>query len=253
MSEELGRISKPLAEQYKQGRRLFLLPLLITPPSPPEDLAAITARYWKDADNQISSLELKIGSVNRIYHEMVSTEGGNGLKTIESISKESSRLVNAITQRGALLMPTEDEDVLSEYMDWGRCLSAGLFNHKVFSTVLNNYQQAHNRRNQIISQRIGEGLKENEIGLLLISENHNVQFPQDVEVFYIAPPALDEFKRWLRQKQVTDTETEQTSSDDQIRNEPQLQSQGHPKKTRAQAMPEEGKGSKNKLRALQSN
>ena len=35
-------------------------------------------------------------------------------------------------------------------------------------------------------------------GLLLISERHQVQFPQDIEVFYVSPPALDEFHRWLQ-------------------------------------------------------
>jgi hypothetical protein len=30
----------------------------------------------------------------------------------------------------------------------------------------------------------------------LISERHQVQFPTDIEVFYVAPPALDEFRRW---------------------------------------------------------
>jgi hypothetical protein len=32
-------------------------------------------------------------------------------------------------------------------------------------------------------------------------ENHEVQFPPDIQVFYIAPPALDEMKRWLRERQ----------------------------------------------------
>ena len=31
-----------------------------------------------------------------------------------------------------------------------------------------------------------------------MSERHQVQFPEDIEVFYIAPPALDEFRRWLQ-------------------------------------------------------
>ena len=37
-----------------------------------------------------------------------------------------------------------------------------------------------------------------ETGLLLINERHQVQFPADIEVIYIAPPALDEFRRWLQ-------------------------------------------------------
>ena len=32
----------------------------------------------------------------------------------------------------------------------------------------------------------------------MIGERHQVQFPQDIEVFYVSPPALDEFRRWLQ-------------------------------------------------------
>ena len=39
-----------------------------------------------------------------------------------------------------------------------------------------------------------------EIGLLLIREGHQVQFPSDIEVFYIAPPSLDAIKRWVSER-----------------------------------------------------
>ena len=50
----------------------------------------------------------------------------------------------------------------------------------------------------IFPSQIGSTLGENEGGLLLISERHQVQFPEDIEVFYVSPPALDEFRRWLQ-------------------------------------------------------
>jgi hypothetical protein len=31
-------------------------------------------------------------------------------------------------------------------------------------------------------------------------EGHQVQFPSDIQVFYVAPPSLDEIKRWLKEK-----------------------------------------------------
>ena len=37
-----------------------------------------------------------------------------------------------------------------------------------------------------------------EAGLLFIREEHSVQFPSDIEVFSIFPPALDEIHRWYR-------------------------------------------------------
>jgi guanylate kinase len=32
-------------------------------------------------------------------------------------------------------------------------------------------------------------------------ENHQVQIAPDIQVFYIAPPALDEIKRWIRERE----------------------------------------------------
>ena len=31
-----------------------------------------------------------------------------------------------------------------------------------------------------------------------MNEHHQAQFPSDIEVIYIAPPALDEFRRWAQ-------------------------------------------------------
>ena len=58
--------------------------------------------------------------------------------------------------------------------------------------------EANKTRYDHIASQIGSTLGENEVGLLLISERHQVQFPEDIEVFYVSPPALDEFRRWLQ-------------------------------------------------------
>jgi hypothetical protein len=36
------------------------------------------------------------------------------------------------------------------------------------------------------------------MAILFIMEGHMIQFPQDIEVFSVAPPALDEIHRWMR-------------------------------------------------------
>jgi len=49
-----------------------------------------------------------------------------------------------------------------------------------------------------MAKKISEALKDDEAGLLFIREEHSVQFPSDIEVFSIFPPALDEIHRWYR-------------------------------------------------------
>jgi guanylate kinase len=32
-------------------------------------------------------------------------------------------------------------------------------------------------------------------------ESHQLQFPTDIQIIYVAPPALDEINRWLRDRE----------------------------------------------------
>jgi hypothetical protein len=53
----------------------------------------------------------------------------------------------------------------------------------------------------LLAKKIDETLKPDEIGILIMRENHQMQFSADIQVFYVAPPALDEIKRWLRDRE----------------------------------------------------
>ena len=61
-------------------------------------------------------------------------------------------------------------------------------------------EAANRRRNEHVVTRIGDTLQSGESGLLFMREEHQLQFPPDIQVFYVAPPALDELKRWLREQ-----------------------------------------------------
>jgi len=52
-----------------------------------------------------------------------------------------------------------------------------------------------------MATRLDKSLGSDEIGLLVVTENHRIQFPADIEVFFVAPPSLDEYKRWLRRQE----------------------------------------------------
>ena len=90
--------------------------------------------------------------------------------------------------------------MLEEGSDWQRCIAMGQMSEKVLSTALEGYQGATSGRFEHIGNRINETLKANEAGVLFIREDHRVQFPDDVQVFYVAPPALDALKRWLNEQ-----------------------------------------------------
>ncbi|MFC1971422.1 hypothetical protein ACFLV0_05825 [Chloroflexota bacterium] len=201
MVDELGKIEKPPVEVFKKGRKLYFIPLVYCGEGPPEDYLEIYNNYWEQVEKQLSDLELKLGKVNRTYHELISTAGEEGSNTIKDLNDRSYKIIQTCLDRGAQFEAVEDNDLLTEFMDWSRCLIIGLQNQKVISRVYESYSEVSDKRHKYISASIDGTLDTDETGILLMRENHQVQFPSDIQVFYIAPPALDEIKRWLRAHQ----------------------------------------------------
>jgi len=198
MVEELGKIEKPPADKFSGSRKLFYIPLIFTAPQMEADFQEKVNRYWSEVEAQVNNLEMKLGSVSVVYHEMIPVGGEEGCSAIGELSGDSYRIVKARLDRGAKLEPIEDAGLLTEFMDWSRCLSIGLQNQNVINKVYDAYVEVQRRRNENMARRIDETLKADGAGILLMREGHQVQFPPGVEVFYIAPPALEDIKRWVR-------------------------------------------------------
>jgi hypothetical protein len=199
MAEELGKIEKPSVEKFKKGRKLYFIPLIYRSAEFPEDYIQKFNKYWEQVEKQISELALKLGEVNKVYHELIAVSGEDGIAAINELNDSSHKIVQACLEKKAQLEAVEEADLLTEFMDWSRCLVIGLQNPRVLSKVYESYIEVGKKRNEYIARKIDETLKEDEIGLVLMRENHQVQFASDIQVFYVSPPALDEIKRWLRE------------------------------------------------------
>lgn len=206
MPEELGKIERPLAEQFKTGRKLYFVPLVYPGNKAQAEYQEKCNKYWQQIEKQIEELELKLGKVSKIYHEFISVGGEDGVKAVEELNDQSCQIIKRRLEKGGQLEPTEDGELLTELTDWTRCLAVGLQNQKVFTTIYEFYAESSKKRDEHIAQQIDDTLKANEIGILLMREGHQVQFPPDIQVFYIAPPALDEIKRWLRDREPKEKE-----------------------------------------------
>lgn len=201
MAEELGRIEKPEVEQYRRERKLLFVPLLFSMSDAPADFMQKYSSYWEEIDAQLGNLESKLGVVTSVYHELIPAGGEAGCKAIEELNSASYRIVRRLLDGQAELQPIEDVALLTEFMDWSRCLAIGLQNETVFARVYESYEDVLRRRYEDIAKKIDETLKESETGLLLMREGHSVQFPRDIQVLYVSPPSLDEIKRWLRDRE----------------------------------------------------
>ncbi len=214
MAKKLGKIEKPPVEKYSKGRKLLFVPLLFSPPDPEDDFVQKARKYWDEVESHVTNLESKLGSVSKVFHELVPLGGEEGSKVIEQLNSGSYQIVRARLDKGAEVQPVEDIELLTEFMDWSRCLSVGLQNQKVLTKVYKSYSEVRSRRNKDMAKKIDETLKEADIGILLMREGHQVQFPTDIEVFYVAPPGLDEIKRWLRaREEELETPTDEESKD----------------------------------------
>jgi len=201
MSEELGKIEKPPAEEFKRGRKLYFVPLIYGGRESTAEYVEKLNKYWSQVEKQMTDLELKLGSPNRIYHELIPVSGEDGAKVIKDLNDRSYQVVKNRLEKGAQLEATEDGELLTEFMDWSRCLAVGLQNQRVFTTVYESYAKVSKKRNEHIARHINETLKVDEIGALFMRQGHRIQFPPDIDVFYVAPPALDEINRWLRDRE----------------------------------------------------
>ena len=197
MAQELGQIERPSAEQYRGKRKLLLLPLVYGPPTAAQEGLALLQRYWEQAASQVASLEARLGQLTHIYHESLAQGGLEGLKHLQSVDQQSYSFVRGKCQAGATLEATDDNELLTETLDLQRCLMLPLASPKVARQLYQWFNEANRSRYAHITQQINATLRQAETGLLLISERHQVQFPEDIEVFYVAPPALEDFRRWL--------------------------------------------------------
>ena len=198
MAQELSRIERPSAAQYQGKRKLLLAPLIFGVPAEAEEGVEILQQYWEQMQSQISSLERSLGPLRRIYHESLALGGEEGLRQLGLTDQRSHGFVAARVESGAVLEVTEDAEPFLESLDLQRCMMLPLASPGVAARLQEWFSEATRRRYAGIGERIDVTLQPDELGLLMISERHQVQFPPDIEVFYIAPPALDDFHRWVQ-------------------------------------------------------
>ena len=212
MSEELGKIEKPSADGFKGGRKLYFIPLIYSGAESPAEYLEKYNKYWEQVENHLSDLQLKLGKIDKIYHELIAEAGEEGGKAIKELNDRCHQIIESRLDKGAKLLALEKAELLTEFMDWSRCLAIGLQNQQVFTKIYQSYAEADKKRNEYIAGQIDDTLKEDEIGILFMREGYHIQFPTDVQVFYVSPPALDEIKRWFRDREAEAQKGEQDNN-----------------------------------------
>ena len=195
MTQATEKAEKPQPKHF--GRKLYLVPFIAALKDSPPGYAEKLEAYWREVGNHVRNLEARFGKTGKVYHESVPLVGKEGLKLVERLNEKAYRMLRRKCQQGAEFVALEDRDVFEETMDWRRCLAVVL-SGSVLRRVSEFYREASRKRYELMAKWIDETLKDEEAGVLIIGEDHAVQFPPDIQVFYVAPPALDELHRLLR-------------------------------------------------------
>ncbi|RPJ60572.1 MAG: hypothetical protein EHM12_06065 [Dehalococcoidia bacterium] len=200
MSEELGRVEKPEVSSFKHNRKILQVPLIYAGKDSPAEYMDLFEKYWKQVDEMISKLENSLGSITVVLHETINAGGEEGLKMLATLNPKSHGIICARGKGEEKLKCIEDTELLEEVMDWERCVVVGFFSEKVAKTVYDAFTEASRKRYQQLGKTIDETVKDGDVAVLFIREGHMVQFPHDIDVFSVAPPALDEIHRWARDR-----------------------------------------------------
>jgi hypothetical protein len=212
VSETLGRVERPAAESFIARRKLYLVFLVFTHESAPQEYKDKCDKYWRQVGEQLANLESKAGAATHVYHESVSEQGEAGLALLKRLHRFSHELVQTRCANGAVLEAMEDAELVAEVSDWERFMMMGYSSSKVGELVRDLYTQALKKRNEHVLSVIDTTLGPGESGLLLVGEGHRLQFPSDIEVFSVVPPALDELHRWLRDQAAQRAEKDEASA-----------------------------------------
>ena len=144
MSEELGKIVKPSVEEFRSGRKLYFVPLIYCGQEAPDDYVEKFSSYWNQVEDQISSLETKLGTVHWIFHELITVNGEEGVKAVKELNSRCCEIIEKRLGKGAQIELIEETEMLTELMDWSRCLSVGLQSYKVFNRVYDYFKEISN-------------------------------------------------------------------------------------------------------------
>ena len=213
MSETLGKIDKPEVSMFAGKKKIIMVPLLFMPPTENDTLKGLVDKYWQEARTKVSELQDQLGSAKYVFHEMLVNDK-DLKKTVDALGCSSYGIIEDAQKRGTELKIIEDKDLFEEFMDWNRILSTcGISTRKVYDKLTSELKDAGDRRNDTMYKKILDSIGENDIVILMLQEGHKIQFPSDIDVFYVSPPALNDLEKYVRDEYMKEMKKRQAEAE----------------------------------------
>jgi len=195
---ELGRIEKPPLESFAGKRKLYAIRSVYLPRNPHEEYMSLFHKYWDEISVHIEKIEAA-GKIRKVFCEHIASAEGDALDAFARLNDRAAQLIRKKMGEGVTLLPLETEEIYGPLLDWRNCLQV-VETRKVFEQIFAYYAELLNSRFQYIIDVIEKNLTQDEAGLLILREEDRVrlQFPDDIEVFFVTPPAYDDILKWIR-------------------------------------------------------
>tara|TARA_B100000941_G_scaffold288494_1_gene265501 strand:+ start:110 stop:790 length:681 start_codon:yes stop_codon:yes gene_type:complete len=199
MSEELGKISKPQADNVQLKRKLYLVQNIQNYFPGNKDFENLLKEYWDSISDQLDNLEKTAGNINYIYIEGMYQEYDEASKLLSDNNKWCLSTIESRIKSGSNYKQIENENNYKELIDWTRIAQLGFVSENAKEVTEENYKNIINERSTIIHDKLN-GLKQGEAALFIISSGSH-KFPEDMEIFNVIPPSLDKMNRWITENQ----------------------------------------------------
>ncbi len=214
---ELGKIEKPEAGNFKEHRKLFVVPTL-----PFEELAleknidkAKVERFWGEVREKIEYFRSTYGNISMVYVEGMDEDETKGIEFFEKFGKESNhyKLIKSLTDAGTklkgidkisslritkLLFDEYSKSFIPEIMEihkgfYGKDMEPDKWREYLAKKIQETQDEIGKHATGIIDE-----LPENTNGVLIFTDGRPIEYPSGIDVFQIRPPAFDELAKLLR-------------------------------------------------------
>ena len=199
MSEELGKISKPQAENVQLKKKLYLVQNIQNYFPGNKDFEILLSEYWDSISDQLDNLEKTAGNINFIYIEGMYQEYDVASKLLNDNNKWCLSTIESRVKSGSSYKKIEDENNYKQLIDWTRIAQLGFVSENAKEVTEENYKKIITERSTIIHDELNR-IKEGEAALFIISSGSH-KFPEDMEIFNVIPPSLDKMNRWITENQ----------------------------------------------------
>ena len=156
----------------------------------PEDFGPRTLEFWSYVEDKLKAF---LGKVHRVYRDEICQSGEEALASLSSMDHESFQIAKKLVDNGAVFEATEDSMLVAESMSWVEAI----MNNPLDRVSLEMYEETIRERDNYVSKRVGETLRDEETGVLFMKPERTIGLNESVKIIKVCrfDPA-DYLKSW---------------------------------------------------------